>query len=64
MHTTALLIALFSASPGSQALAWWDEGHMQIAYVAYQRLNAPGQRQGRCIAQAECGLLFVDGRRA
>jgi hypothetical protein len=23
------------------ASAWWDAGHMQIAYVAYKKLNAP-----------------------
>ena len=25
----------------SPALAWWDAGHMQIAYVAYKKLEAP-----------------------
>ena len=35
-----LLIPLlgFSFSP---ARAWWDEGHMQIAYLAYKRLDEP-----------------------
>jgi hypothetical protein len=41
MRTAAALLTLFLAFPFNQALAWWDEGHMQIAYVAYQRLNAP-----------------------
>ena len=33
-----LFVITFSmfASP---ALAWWDEGHMQIAYVAYKHLD-------------------------
>jgi S1/P1 Nuclease len=26
---------------GSPARAWWDEGHMQIAYLAYKRLSEP-----------------------
>lgn len=25
----------------SPAHAWWDEGHMQIAYLAYKRLSEP-----------------------
>jgi hypothetical protein len=33
--TLALGIA---ASPSS---AWWDEGHMQIAFLAYKRLSDP-----------------------
>jgi hypothetical protein len=41
MRLAAFLIVLFLTSPVNQALTWWDEGHMQIAYVAYQRLNAP-----------------------
>jgi hypothetical protein len=41
MRSAAALLTLFLAFPFNQALAWWDEGHMQIAYVAYQRLNAP-----------------------
>ena len=24
----------------SPAMAWWDAGHMQIAYVAYKKLDA------------------------
>jgi hypothetical protein len=32
------LFAVFASTP---ALAWWDEGHMQIAYLAYKRLDAP-----------------------
>ncbi|MDU3133794.1 MAG: S1/P1 nuclease, partial [Bradyrhizobium sp.] len=36
-----LTIALAAALlwPAGQALAWWDEGHMQIAYVAYKKLT-------------------------
>src|SRR5689334_14040827 len=34
-------IALIFASLVSPALAWWDAGHMQIAYVAYKKLDAP-----------------------
>ncbi|MEP9369986.1 S1/P1 nuclease [Xanthobacter sp. VNH20] len=32
-------LALLTFSP--KAFAWWDGGHMQIAYVAYKRLVAP-----------------------
>jgi hypothetical protein len=35
------LTALLLVFPFNQARAWWDEGHMQIAYLAYQRLNEP-----------------------
>ena len=31
--TTLLLLPL------STALAWWDEGHMQIALMAYNKLS-------------------------
>ena len=34
------LLALFGL-PSYPALAWWDAGHMQIAYVAYKNLDAP-----------------------
>ncbi|WKA26145.1 S1/P1 nuclease [Bradyrhizobium roseum] len=30
---------IFGSFP-SPAMAWWDAGHMQIAYVAYKKLNA------------------------
>lgn len=33
---TALLLASLVSRP---ARAWWDEGHMQIAYLAYKRLD-------------------------
>jgi S1/P1 Nuclease len=33
---TTLLLLFTSLVP---ALAWWDEGHMQIAYLAYKRLD-------------------------
>ena len=34
-------IALTFGTLASPALAWWDAGHMQIAYVAYKKLEAP-----------------------
>jgi hypothetical protein len=34
-----LALALGTAS--TPAWAWWDEGHMQIAYLAYKRLSDP-----------------------
>ena len=34
-------IALISGSLASPALTWWDADHMQIAYVAYKKLDAP-----------------------
>ena len=34
---SALLLFLFTSL--APALAWWDEGHMQIAYLAYKRLD-------------------------
>jgi hypothetical protein len=40
----AILIStliLFIGGPVTSASAWWDEGHMQIAYVAYKHLDAP-----------------------
>jgi S1/P1 Nuclease len=30
----------FLAAPSNYAQCWWDEGHMQIAYVAYKHLDA------------------------
>lgn len=39
MRRFILLILLFLGGSSAPALAWWDEGHMQIAYVAYQRLD-------------------------
>ncbi|CCD94000.1 conserved exported hypothetical protein [Bradyrhizobium sp. ORS 375] len=35
--TIALAVALLW--PTGPALAWWDEGHMQIAYLAYKKLS-------------------------
>jgi hypothetical protein len=35
------LLAASLAVAASPAIAWWDEGHMQIAYVAYKRLSDP-----------------------
>lgn len=35
---TAFLVIVFGSSP---ALSWWDAGHMQIAYLAYKRLDGP-----------------------
>src|SRR5215510_9431061 len=37
----AFLLVLFSVA--TPALAWWDGGHMQIANLAYNRLDAPVQ---------------------
>ncbi len=37
LQVSGLAAALFLAA--SPASAWWDEGHMQIAYVAYKRLG-------------------------
>jgi hypothetical protein len=33
------LALAFSSLPQSPAFAWWDEGHMQIAYVAWTKLD-------------------------
>jgi hypothetical protein len=41
MRALTLLLTLFAMFPFNPALAWWDEGHMQIAYLAYQRLDPP-----------------------
>ena len=42
MRRTVLISALISfvGAQFSPAWAWWDAGHMQIAYVAYKHLNA------------------------
>ena len=34
------LLAVGLGIASSPAHAWWDEGHMQIAYVAYKRLSS------------------------
>lgn len=34
----ALPVLLSVLSPAT-ACAWWDEGHMQIAYLAYKHLD-------------------------
>ena len=41
MRTITVLLALSVLCPFDRALAWWDEGHMQIAYVAYKKLTPP-----------------------
>jgi hypothetical protein len=43
MRLTILILALSAAlaGPTTSASAWWDEGHMQIAYVAYKNIDAP-----------------------
>lgn len=41
MRTLAFLLILFFVLPFDRAFAWWDEGHMQIAYLAYQHLDQP-----------------------
>src|SRR5262249_58840307 len=43
MRRTILASALISflCVHVSSAWAWWDAGHMQIAYVAYKHLDAP-----------------------
>ncbi|WP_375779210.1 hypothetical protein ACE103_09520 [Bradyrhizobium sp. ma5] len=35
------LLAMALGIAASPAHAWWDEGHMQIAYLAYKRLSDP-----------------------
>src|SRR5690242_8302281 len=37
MTATAAVVAIVSF--GQPAAAWWDEGHMQVAAVAYDRLT-------------------------
>jgi S1/P1 Nuclease len=39
MRVLVFLFVIMLESPFSPAFAWWDEGHMQIAYLAYQRLD-------------------------
>lgn len=39
---SAIAIAALCAS-STTALAWWDEGHMQIALMAYNKLNDPAR---------------------
>jgi hypothetical protein len=43
MRTAKMISALIGllVTPLTPALAWWDAGHMQIAYVAYKQLDAP-----------------------
>lgn len=36
-----LTIIVAVAAPATSASAWWDEGHMQIAAVAYKNLTGP-----------------------
>lgn len=36
-----IAVITFLLMPSSVAWAWWDAGHMQIAYVAYKHLEAP-----------------------
>jgi S1/P1 Nuclease len=40
MRDRLLFSIALSVLPVATAEAWWDEGHMQIAYVAYKRLDA------------------------
>jgi hypothetical protein len=46
----------------SSAWAWWDAGHMQMAYVALQAPRRLGKGQGRRSAETERGLPEVDRR--
>jgi S1/P1 nuclease len=39
MRAIVVLLVLTVLWPVDCAFAWWDEGHMQIAYVAYKKLN-------------------------
>jgi hypothetical protein len=39
MRCVMLLIALSFLLRPDAARCWWDEGHMQIAYLAYKRLD-------------------------
>ena len=43
-----LMFAL--ASLVSPAFGWWDGGHMQIAYVAFEKLDHRSQSEGGCVA--------------
>lgn len=42
LHAVLVLGALL---PGTPALAWWDEGHMQIAAVAYDDLTPQAEER-------------------
>jgi hypothetical protein len=42
-HRVALLLAFFAMA--GTAFAWNDEGHMAIAYLAYERLNAATRKR-------------------
>lgn len=39
MRLAVFISAALSLLPLQAAKAWWDEGHMQIAYVAYKHLD-------------------------
>lgn len=39
MRTLMFALTLLCLGPVERAHAWWDEGHMQIAYVAYKKLD-------------------------
>jgi hypothetical protein len=39
MRALTLIAALVLGASATPALAWWDEGHMQIAYLAWTRLD-------------------------
>lgn len=43
MRVATLFLSLIAlaVAPLTPAFAWWDAGHMQIAYVAYKHLEAP-----------------------
>jgi hypothetical protein len=39
MRALTFLLTLLLVFPVNRALAWWDEGHMKVAYLAYKRLD-------------------------
>ncbi|MGJ5204583.1 S1/P1 nuclease [Bradyrhizobium sp. HKCCYLR20261] len=39
MRTLMIAFTVAVLCPAGPALAWWDEGHMQIAYLAYKKLT-------------------------
>jgi len=39
MRVAVLITTFILLMPPGPAWAWWDEGHMQIAYLAYKRLD-------------------------
>jgi hypothetical protein len=41
LRALIFLLTLFLAFPLNRELGWWDEGQMQIAHLADQRLDAP-----------------------